>query len=122
MRTLPRISLSVHGLAELTLGIALTVAGLVLGLGLGAAGTPLGDTGTLLTLLAGFTLIGFGVGAVQDLPLAAHRSLDHLLVVALAGLAVACAVAGNAVAAVVLLASAALVLALEAGTRWTRPI
>jgi hypothetical protein len=113
MRFLPRISLPVHGLAELTLGIVLTVCGFAL---------DLGDIGTLMTLIAGFTLAGVGLGAIQDQPLAVHQTVDRGLVILFAALAIACAAAGGALAALVLLATAGIVLTLETRTRWTRPL
>jgi hypothetical protein len=113
MRFLPRISLPTHGLLELVAGLALTVGALVL---------DLGGTGTVLVFAAGVALAGVGLGTADALPLSVHQSLDRTLVVALAAAAVGAALAGGELAAVILLCSAASVLLLEAGTRWTRPL
>jgi hypothetical protein len=113
MRTLPRISLPVHGLAELTLGITLIVCGFVMGLG---------DLGTLLTLVAGFAITGVGLGAVQNQPLAVHQAIDRSAVIGIAVLAVIAAATGGALAAVLLLGTSAAVLVLEVSTRWSRPL
>jgi hypothetical protein len=113
MRFLPRISLSTHGLLELLAGLSLTLAALVI---------DLGGAGTLLVFAAGVSLAGIGLGAIDALPLAAHRSLDRMLVIALAAAAVGCALAGSAVAAILLLGTSTAILALEAGTRWSRPM
>jgi uncharacterized membrane protein len=113
MRILPRISLPTHGLAELTLGILLTIGAFVL---------DLGDTGTVAMFIAGFALTGVGIGAASEQPLAVQRLIDSSLVVAFAGLAILCAAAGNALAAVLLLTAAGFVTVVEASTRWTRPL
>jgi hypothetical protein len=113
MRLLPRMSLSTHGLAELTAGILLTLSALVL---------SLGDTGMAATFAGGFLLAGVGIGATQGQPLTVQQSIDRALVVALAALAVVSAAAGGAAAAVLLLTAAGFVLVVEANTRWTRPL
>ena len=113
MRSLPRISLSTHGLVELVAGLALTVAALVL---------DLGGAGTVLVFATGVALAGVGLSAADALPLAVHQSLDRTLVIALAAAAVGAAAAESALAAVILLATAFTVLALEATTRWSRPL
>jgi hypothetical protein len=112
MRILPRISLSTHGLLELLGGLALILAAMVV---------DLGAAGTLFVFAAGATLAGVGLGAADAMPLAAHQSLDRTMVVVLAAAAVGCALAGGVVAASILLGTSAAILALEAGTRWTRP-
>lgn len=112
MRLLPRISLSTHGLLELLVGIALTLSALVL---------DLGAAGTVLVFAAGIALAGIGLGAVEAMSLAAHQSLDRTLAVLFSAAAIGSAIAGSVVAATILLAAAAAILALEAGTRWTRP-
>jgi hypothetical protein len=112
MRFLPRISLTTHGVLELVAGLSLTLAALVL---------DLGGAGTLLVFAAGVALAGIGLGAIDALPLSAHQSLDRTLVVALAAAAIGCALADGAVAAVILLGTSTAILALEAGTRWSRP-
>jgi hypothetical protein len=106
-----RISLPIHGLLELTTGLALVVAALVL---------DLGTTGTLLTFGAGVLVAGLGLGAADTLSLAAHESLDRLLAIGLAGASIAAAAADSAVAAAVLFAAAVLQLTLTAVTRWSR--
>lgn len=113
MRLLPRISLSTHGLLELLAGIGLTVSALVF---------DLGAAGTVLVFLAGVLLAGIGLGAAEAMSLAAHQSLDRTLAVLFSAAAIGCAVAGSVIAASLLLATAAAILALEAGTRWTRPV
>jgi hypothetical protein len=113
MRLLPRISISTHGLLELLAGLCLTLAALVL---------DLGGAGTLLVFTAGVSLAGLGLAAADALPLAAHQSLDRTLVVLLAAAAIGCALAGGMVAAIILLGTSTGILALEAGTRWSRPM
>ena len=113
MRSLPRISLSAHGLLELVVGLALTVAALVL---------DLGGAGTVLVFATGVALVGVGLGSLDTLPLSVHQSLDRSLAVLLSAAAVGAALAGGDLAAVILLATAASVLLLEAVTRWTRPL
>ena len=113
MRSLPRISLTAHGLVEFVAGLALTVAALVL---------DLGGAGTVLVFASGVSVAGIGLGAADALPLHAHQTLDHTLVIALAAGAVALAAADGGAAAVILLATAGTVLVLEASTRWTRPM
>ena len=112
MRLLPRISLSTHGLLELLAGLSLILAALVV---------DLGGAGTVFVFAAGVVLAGIGLGAADTLPLAAHQSLDRTMVVVSAAAAVGCALAGRVVAASILLGTSAAILALEAGTRWTRP-
>jgi hypothetical protein len=113
MRSLPRISLTTHGLLELVAGLALTVAALVL---------DLGGAGTVLVFATGVALAGVGLGTADALPINVHQSLDRTLVVVFAGAAVGCAFAGAGLAAVILLVTAGSVLLLEAGTRWSRPL
>jgi hypothetical protein len=113
MRFLPRISLPVHGLAELALGITLIVVGFV---------ASLGDTGMLLTLVAGITIAGVGFGAVSDQPLALHQAIDRSIVIGIAVLAVIAAAGGSALAAAILLATSGTMLALETVTHWSRPL
>lgn len=112
MRILPRISISAHGLLLQVAGLALVVA---------AALADLGSAGTVTTFTGGVVLAGLGLGAADQLPLETVRSLDLLLVVAFAVGAVISAIGGSAVAAVLLLAVAAGLLALETTTRWSRP-
>ena len=106
-----RISLPTHGLVELTAGLALVVAALVL---------DLGTAGAVLTLSAGVLIAGLGLGAADAFSLAEHESLDRLLTVALAGGSIFAALAGSGLAAAVLLAAAAMQLTLTAITRWSR--
>ncbi len=113
MRILPRISLSAHALLLQVAGLALVVA---------AAVADFGGAGTVTTFVGGVVLAGLGLGAADQLPLATLRSLDLVLVMAFAAGAVICAVGGSAVAAILLLAVAAGLLALEGSTRWTRRI
>ena len=113
MRSLPRISLSVHGLLELLVGVTLTLVALV---------ADLGAAGTIGVFAAGVSLAGIGLGAADALPLRAHQSLDRSLAVLLAAAAIGCAVAASATAAVILLATAGALLVLEGATRWSRPV
>jgi hypothetical protein len=113
MRSLPRISLSAHGLVELLAGLALTVAPLVL---------DLGGVGTVLVFATGVALAGVGLGATDALSLSAHQSLDRTIVIAVAAAAVGAAAAGSTLAASLLLVAATTVLLLEATTRWSRPL
>ncbi len=112
MRFLPRISISTHGLLELLAGLALMLAAMVF---------DLGAAGIVLVFAAGVLLAGIGLGAADGMSLVAHQSLDRTLVIALAAAAIGCAAAGGLVAASLLLGTSAAILALEAGTRWTRP-
>lgn len=113
MRILPRISLPAHGLLELVAGLALLISALAL---------DLGGAGTLLVFATGAAVAGVGLGAADALPLSVHQSLDRTLTVLMSAAAVGCAVAGSGLAAVILLAAAAGILALEATTRWSRPL
>lgn len=112
MRTLPRISLSAHGLFLQVVGLALVLS---------AAVADLGSTGTLAAFTGGVVLAGLGLGAADHLPLETLRSLDLALVVAFAIGAVLCAIGGSAAAAFIMLAVAAGLMALESTTRWSRP-
>lgn len=112
MRSLPRISLPTHGLLVFVSGLALLLA---------AALGDLGSVGTVTVFTTGVLLVGFGLGAVEHLPLATLRALDLTLVVGLAAAALGCALAEAAAAAVILLAVAGVLLVLESATRWSRP-
>lgn len=112
MRSLPRISLTAHGLVEFVAGLALTVAALVL---------DLGGVGTVLVFATGVSLAGLGLGATDTLSLTAHQSLDRTIVIGVAALAIVAAAADAVLAASLLLGAAAMVLLLEAMTRWSRP-
>src|SRR4051812_35176174 len=111
MRALRRISLPVHGLVELTAGLALLVAAFAL---------DLGAAGTVLTFAAGTLVAGLGLGATDALSISTHRSLDTALATGLAVASIIAAAAGSALAALVLLSGAMLLLALTGLTRWTR--
>lgn len=87
-----------------------------------ALAADLGGTGTVLVFVAGVTLAGIGLGAVDSLPLRSHQALDRTLVVLLGAGAVVSAAAGSAPAALILLAAAAGVLLLETRTHWSRPM
>ena len=113
MRFLPRISVPVHGLLELIAGLALIILAML---------GDLGGAGTVLVFATGATLAGVGLGAIDALPLGFHQSLDRALVVVASLAAIYVAVAGSALAALILLTTAASVLLLEAGTHWTRPV
>jgi hypothetical protein len=106
-----RISLPLHGLVELVVGVLLLAASLTLDLGI---------TGTVLTFAAGVVLTGLGFGVAESMPLAAHQSLDRLLVTALAAGSIATASAGSGLAAGILLTGGTALLVLTGLTRWTR--
>lgn len=112
MRFFRRISVPVHGLVELTIGLGLIVGSLALDLG------PAGMVGAFAT---GVVLAGIGLGAAESLPLAAHQALDRWLVVVLALGSIGLALAGDPDAGLLLVAVAAGLLALTGVTRWTRP-
>ena len=113
MRSLPRISITAHGLIELVGGLLLLIAAFAL---------DLGGAGTMLTFAAGAMVAGVGLTASETLPISAHQALDRALAVGLAVAAVACALSGGALAAVVLLSASATILTLEATTHWSRAI
>ena len=113
MNLIRRISLPAHAFVELTVGLALVVAPMVL---------TLGGTGTILTFTAGVVLAGMGFGAVDTLSLAAHQSLDRMLTVALALASIVVALNGESLPAVLLLVGAASLLILTSATKWTRPM
>jgi hypothetical protein len=107
-----RLSLPAHALVELSLGLALVAAALALSLGV---------AGTVALFMAGVVLTGIGLGVADDLPLAAHQTLDRwnatLMAVTSAGLALA----GDVTSAVALLTAATGQLMLAGAPRWTRP-
>lgn len=111
MNSFRRISLPIHGLVELTAGIALVVC--AFGLGFGAAGT-------VLTFGAGVILTGLGLGATDALSLATHRSLDRMLTIGLSAGAIGAALGDEIGAAVLLLLGAGGLMLLSAMTCWTR--
>jgi hypothetical protein len=106
-----RISLPIHSLVELLVGLALVV---------GALALDLGPAGVVLTFAAGVSLAGIGLGAAETLPLGVHQSLDRGLVIGLSLGAMVAAADGGALAAVMLLGVAVAQLALLTATRWTR--
>jgi hypothetical protein len=111
MNIFRRISLPLHGVIELTAGLALVL--LALALDLGAAGT-------ILTFTAGAVLAGLGLGAADSVSLRAHQSLDRLMSTALGFGGILAALTGDIVAAGLLTLAGAGLLALSAATRWTR--
>lgn len=108
-----RITLPLHALVEFAAGLVLLAASLALDLGI---------AGMLATFAAGVTLTGMGLGAADSLPLSAHQALDRWLATLLAAAAIALSLSGDAVAGAVLVGTAVALLALGAGTRWTRPL
>jgi hypothetical protein len=106
-----RIPLPIHAVLELTIGLALLVAAFAL---------DLGTAGMVLTFVAGVALAGVGLGAAESLPLGVHQSLDRGMVVGLSLGSVLAALDGGEVAALLLLATAVLQLALMGATRWSR--
>lgn len=111
MSSFRRIPLPLHSLVELTIGLALIVGSLALGLG---------TAGTVALLATGVLVAGIGLGAADTLPLAAHQALDQWMATLVAAASVGLALAGDAAGAVVLLVVAAAQLLLTAATRWTR--
>ena len=107
-----RLSLPAHALVELSLGLALIVAALALSLGVG---------GSVALFTAGVVLAGIGLGAADDIPIAAHQTLDRLVATVMAAAAVGLAMVGDATGATVLVAVAVGQLTLAGITRWTRP-
>ena len=107
-----RLSLPAHSLVELTLGLALVVAALALSLGV---------AGTVALFTAGVVLTGIGLGVAEDLPLAAHQTLDRWTATLMAAASIGLALAGDATGALVLVAVATGQLVLTGATRWTRP-
>ena len=105
-----RLSLTEHGLLELLAGLALIGAPLVLGLGL----VP-------LTAGIGAGALMAGLALSDDMPISAHMAADVALGTGLLAAAAALAAAGEPTAATLLALGAAVELALNAATRWTRP-
>ena len=105
-----RLSLTEHGLLELLAGLALIGAPLVLGLGLVPLTAGIG-AGALIA----------GLALSEDMPISAHMAADVALGTGLLAAAAALAAAGEPTAATLLALGAAVELALNAATRWTRP-
>ena len=105
------ISLPVHGLVELVVGLSLVVL---------AIGVDLGTAGALLTFTAGVIVAGAGLGAADTLSLTAHRSLDRTLTLLLALASMGAASAESPTAAAALLVAAVIQLTLTGVTRWSR--
>ncbi len=106
-----RLSLTEHSLLELLCGLTLIGAPLVLGLGL----VP-------LTAGIGAGALMAGLALSDDLPISAHMAADMALGVGLLAASVALTAAGDPMAATLLALGAAAELALNASTRWTRPV
>jgi Zn-dependent protease len=92
-----RLSLPTHGAVESLCGMAIMLSPLVL---------PFGATGLVIVALLGAVVTGLGLGLISPRTdsVAAHRSLDALLVLVTALAALALAFAGEATAALVLAA------------------
>jgi hypothetical protein len=95
MKTSSRLSLPAHGAVESLCGIAIMLSPIVL---------PLGTAGLVVVALLGAIVTGVGLGLISPRAdnLAAHRSLDSLLVLISAIAALVLAFAGERTAATVL--------------------
>ncbi len=105
------IQLPLHGLIELTAGIALVISPFALGVG---------PAGLVLCLGFGVLLTGLALGAEDGLPASAHAAFDQSLAIGLAGAAVALALSGDGLAALPLAAVAAIELTLSMTTQYAR--
>ena len=108
------ISLPAHGAVELALGLALMASPFVLGFG---------SAGTLVAVVVGALVVGLALQAsVADtgsIDISAHYAYDLGLAVGLLGAGVVLAFSGDAPAALVFLAGAAVQLALNVTTRYS---
>jgi hypothetical protein len=104
------LSLTTHSLLELLAGVALLAAPFALGFD--AAGTVAAVSGGVLLV---------GLALADSLPLRSHQAFDLVLMTVLGALGGVLAVAGDGIAAVVLIGVAGLLLALTSVTRWSRP-
>lgn len=111
MHVFRRISLPAHGLVELTVGLAMVIASLALGMGI---------AGTVAVFTAGVILAGLGLGAADNVPLATHLAMDRLITTLLAVGSTGLALTGEVAGALLLLGVAAFLLVLTASTRWVR--
>lgn len=108
-----RISLPTHALFELLGGVVLLGAPLLLGFG---------AAGTVVAFGLGVLAVGLSLAGAEDLPVASHVAMDQALVMTFLASAVALALAGDGVAAVVFLAVGTGQLALTLTTRYVRPL
>lgn len=113
MRRRSGISLSLHGVTELLMGLAVLLSALVV---------EAGTAGALTLFVAGTVIAGMGLGATEALPVGLHQSLDALIVTLCATAAAALALAGEPIAPLVLIAGAGVLLVLTSLTRWSRPV
>jgi hypothetical protein len=108
------ISLPTHGAVELALGVALMASPFLLGFG---------AAGTMVAVVVGALVVGLALNAaVADtgtIHIAAHYAYDLGLAAGLIGAGLVLAVSGDAPAALVLLAAAAVQLGLNATTRYS---
>jgi hypothetical protein len=90
-----RLSLPAHGAVEFACGMLIMLSPIVL---------PLGTTGLVVVALLGAIVTGVGLGLISPRgdTVAAHRSLDSLLVLISAIASLSLAFAGEATAALVL--------------------
>jgi hypothetical protein len=106
----------VHGALELVTGLFLMAAPFLFGFG-----APAG----IVSVAIGALVVGLAFGAattephVRSLPLSTHHAFDHGLALGLVGAAAVVALAGDAVAGVVLLCAGLAQLALSLTTRYS---
>ena len=106
------ISLPLHAVLELALGLALLAGPFVLGVG---------SAGLVAAFSLGVLVVGLALAGPDSLPLSTHQGFDLALVAALAGGGVGLGLAGDPAAGALLAVIGALQLALTGLTRWARP-
>jgi hypothetical protein len=107
-----RLSLPIHAVLELTLGLALLAGSFVLGLE---------PAGLVAAFSLGVLLVGLAFAGPDSLPLSTHQAFDLALVAALGGGGVGLGLAGDPAAGLLLATVGALQLMLLSLTRWARP-
>ena len=105
------ISLPIHAVVELMLGLVLLAAPFVLGLE---------PAGLVAAFSLGVLVVGLALAGPDSLPLSSHQAFDLTLVAALGGGGVGLALSGDPAAGLLLTAIGGLQLALTGLTRWTR--
>lgn len=111
MSAIRTISLPMHTLFELLIGLVLVVAPFALGFE---------PAGLVISLGFGVLLVGLSLGAEDGLPVSAHVTFDQSLVIGLAGAATALVLKADATAALVLAAACAAELTLTVTTRYAQ--
>lgn len=109
------ISLPTHGAFELTVGLAVALGPIALGLS---------PAGIAASVFVGAVMVGLALAAsaprgVDALPVSAHAAYDKFLVAVLGASAVGAAIAANVPAMAFFAAAAALYALLVAATRYT---